>query len=156
MNGHETVAMTILSYDSVDPDQEDHYGSTPLSMAARNGRTEIVKVLLATGQVTFDSQDHFGRTSLWWARRRGNTDTEQVLLDYAKKRGIPVCDNDEFIEVSPISNNRISRWCDICTLSILEDEVFYKCRVCNGGNFNVCLECYKIGGHCLKDNHELA
>lgn len=100
-------------------------------------RQKIVKVLLATGQVTFDSQDRFGRTSLWWARRRGNTDTEQVLLDYAEKRGMPVYENDEFIVVSPISNDETSRWCDICTLSIPEDEVFYECGVCNGGNFDI-------------------
>ncbi|KAH7127259.1 hypothetical protein EDB81DRAFT_808987 [Dactylonectria macrodidyma] len=157
MNGHETVAMTLLGHDSVDPDQEDHYGSTPLSIAARHYRTEIVKVLLATGQVTFDSRDCFRRTSLWWARRRGNTDTEEVLLDYAEKRGMPVCDNDEFIEVGPISNNnRTSRWCNICTLGIPEDEVFYECGVCNSGNFHTCSECYKIGGRCLKDDHELA
>ncbi|KAH7140445.1 hypothetical protein B0J13DRAFT_557751 [Dactylonectria estremocensis] len=156
MEGHETVAITFLSHDSVDPDQEDHYGSTPLSIAARNGGTEIVKVLLATRQVTFDSQDRFGRTSLWWARRRGNTDTEQVLLDYAEKRGIPVCDNDEFIEVRPISNVGTSRWCDVCTLSILEDEIFYECGVCKGGDFDTCSECYKIGGRCLGDDHGLA
>ncbi|RYP39454.1 hypothetical protein DL767_002188 [Monosporascus sp. MG133] len=32
-NGHDAVAMALLRHDSVDPDQEDHYGSTPLSIA---------------------------------------------------------------------------------------------------------------------------
>ncbi|KAH7116582.1 hypothetical protein B0J13DRAFT_571237 [Dactylonectria estremocensis] len=148
--------MALLSHDSVDPDQEDHYGSTPLSIAVRNCRTEIVKVLLATGQVTLDSKDRFGRTSWWWARRCGNSDIEQALLDCAEKRGIAVCDNDELIEASPISKDQTFRWCDVCTLSIPEDEVFYHCEVCNGGDFDICSECYKIGGRCLGDDHKLA
>ncbi|KAF4415640.1 ankyrin repeats (3 copies) domain-containing protein [Fusarium austroafricanum] len=155
-NGHDTVAMTLLSHNSVDPDQEDHYGSTPLSIAVRNRRTEIVKVLLAAGQVTFDSQDRFGRTSWWWARRCGNTDIEQALLDYAENRGMAVCENDELIEVTLIPNDGTSRWCDVCTLSIPEDEVFYECGVCNGGDFNICSDCYKLGGRCLGGNHGLA
>ncbi|KAH7176016.1 hypothetical protein EDB81DRAFT_771722, partial [Dactylonectria macrodidyma] len=48
------------------------------------------------------------------------------------------------------------RWCDICTLGISVDETFYRCWICNGANFNICLECYNIGGRCLIEHHELA
>ncbi|KAH7142275.1 ankyrin repeat-containing domain protein [Fusarium sp. MPI-SDFR-AT-0072] len=154
MNGHDTVAMAILSHPSVDPDQEDHYGSTVLSIAVRNCRTEVVKALLATGQVTLDSQDCFGRTLWWWARRCGNTDIEQALHGYAEARGMAVCDND-LIQVSPVSNGKTFRCCHVCTLGIPEDGVFYKCGVCNDGDFAVCSECYQIGGRCLRQDHEL-
>jgi ankyrin repeat protein len=156
-NGHDAVAMALLRHDSIDPDQEDHYGSTPLSIAVRNSRIKIVNMLLATGQVSFHSQDRFGRTLWYWARRCGNIEIQQVLLDYAETRGIAVCENnDELIEEGPISNDGTSRWCDICTLSIPEDVVFYHCEVCNGGDFDICSRCYKIGGRCLGDDHGLA
>ncbi|KAH7231618.1 uncharacterized protein BKA55DRAFT_581161, partial [Fusarium redolens] len=119
--------MALLSHESVDLDQQDHYGSTPLSIAVRNCRPQIVKALLATGEVAFNSQDRFGRTLWWWARRSRNTDIQQALRDYSEKRGIAICNNDDFIEVSPISNYESSRWCDVCTLSIPENEVFYEC-----------------------------
>jgi hypothetical protein len=61
-NGHDTVKMALIRYDSTDLDQEDHYASTPLSIAVRNSRTEIVNMLLATGQVSFRTRDRFGRT----------------------------------------------------------------------------------------------
>jgi ankyrin repeat protein len=64
MNGHDTIAMAILSHKAIDVDQKGHYGSTLLSIAVRNCLTQIVKVLLATGQVNFDTQDCFGGT-LW-------------------------------------------------------------------------------------------
>ncbi|EWY79535.1 hypothetical protein FOYG_17336 [Fusarium oxysporum NRRL 32931] len=35
VNGHDTVTMAILSHEAVDLDQKDHYGSTLLSIAAR-------------------------------------------------------------------------------------------------------------------------
>ncbi|KAH7200665.1 hypothetical protein BKA60DRAFT_583016, partial [Fusarium oxysporum] len=60
------------------------------------------------------------------------------------------------MKVSPIFNDRISRWCDVCTLGIPQDEMFYKCGVCNGGDFDICSECYEIGGRCLGDDHRLA
>ncbi|EXL63853.1 hypothetical protein FOPG_19875 [Fusarium oxysporum f. sp. conglutinans race 2 54008] len=156
MRGHETVATLLLSHDSVDPDQEDHYGSTPLSIAVRNSRTEVVKILLATRRVALDSQDRFGRTPWWWARKCGNNDIEQALRDYAERNGILVCDNNESSEVGLTPNNQTSSWCDICTLGISEDEIFYICGICNGGDFYVCLECCNIGGQCLMEHHQLA
>ncbi|WKT54227.1 hypothetical protein QSH57_004811 [Fusarium oxysporum f. sp. vasinfectum] len=156
-NGHDTVIMALIHHDSIDLDQEDHYGSTPLSIAVRHSRTKIVNMLLATRQVSFHSQDRFGRTSWYWARRRGNTEIQQALLNYAEDRGIAVCENDgEAIEESFIPNDGTSRFCDVCTSSIPADVVFYHCEVCNSGDFDICPGCYKIGGRCLEDDHELA
>ncbi|KAH7230919.1 hypothetical protein BKA59DRAFT_504533 [Fusarium tricinctum] len=133
-NGHDTVAMALIRHYSINLDQEDDYGSTPLSVA-----------------------DRFGRTSWYWAKRCRNFEIQQLLLDYAEKRGIAVCENDgEVIEESFISNDGTSIFCDVCTLSIPEDVVFYHCEVCNGGDFDICPGCYQIGGRCLGDGHELA
>ncbi|RBR24095.1 uncharacterized protein FIESC28_03094 [Fusarium coffeatum] len=154
-HGHDDVAMALIRHGSINLDQEDRYGSTPLSIAIRNSCTEIVNMLLATGQVSFRSQDRFGRTPWYWAIRCGNTEIHDVLLDYAEKAGVAVSKNDgEVIEESFISSDGTSGWCDVCTLSISEDVVSYECKVCNGGDFDICLGCYKIGGRCLGDDHE--
>jgi len=155
MYGHDAIVITLLTNECVDPDLKDYYGSTPLSIAARNCRTEVVKMLLATGRVDFDSRDCFGQAPLWWARRRGNADIAQLLLENAKKRGILVCEDDAPMAAGLTSHDGTSRWCDVCTLTIPKDEVYYRCGVCSGGDFDICLECYKIGGRCLKDGHDL-
>ncbi|OWT42262.1 ankyrin repeats (3 copies) domain-containing protein [Pochonia chlamydosporia 170] len=147
--------MSLLSHQSVEPDRRDYYGSTPLSIAVRNNRIEIVKLLLATGQVTLDSRDTFGRTVLWWAGRSGSPDMEQTLLNYSEERGIPVCKNNAFINANLMSNDKISTWCDVCTLNIPNHQVSYQCHLCNGGDFYICSECYEIGGRCLGDDHVL-
>ena len=153
-NGHDSVVMMLLAH-HIDPDPKDHYGSTPLSITARSCRTEVVKSLLATVRVEVDCRDCFQRTPLWRARKGGSADVDQLLLGYAEKRGIPVCENDGCVEVSLKSHDGTSRGCDVCTLSIPQDDVYFSCGVCNGGNFDICLECYKIGGRCSKDGHEL-
>lgn len=58
--------------------------------------------------------------------------------------------------MSLISHDETSSRCDVCTLTIPENEVIYKCRVCYGGDFDICSDCYMIGGRCLGDDHELA
>jgi len=150
--GHDAIVMTFLNNECVDPDPKDHYGSTPLSIAARNCRIEVVKKLLATRRIDFDSQDCFGHTPLWWARRRGNAGIAQVLLE---KRGISACEGEAPVVACLTSDDETSGWCDICTLNIPKDEVYYQCGVCSGGDFYICLECYKIGGRCVKDGHDL-
>jgi ankyrin repeat protein len=147
--------MVLLTNKLVDPETKDHYGATPLLIAARHSRTEVVKWLLGTGCVDFDSRDCFGRTPLWWARKTGNADLVQLLLDSAETRGISVYESDAPLEVGLTPNNGASKWCDVCTLSILEDDAYYECEVCHRGDFDICLECYKIGGRCLKVDHKL-
>ncbi|RYC81153.1 hypothetical protein BFJ63_vAg15952 [Fusarium oxysporum f. sp. narcissi] len=156
MYGRDTVAMAILSHKSVDLDRKDHYGSTLLSIAVRNCRTQIVKMLLATGEVSLDTHDGFGRTLWWWARKYGNTDIKQALHDYAEKKVIAVCENDKSLAMSLILNEEASKRCAVCTLVIPENEVFYECGVCCGEGFEICSDCYTIGGRCLGDDHELA
>jgi ankyrin repeat protein len=90
--GRDSVISVILSENTVNPDEKDDYGSTPLSIAVRHGHLEVVKVLLATGIVACDSHDCFGRTVVGWAKRGGNTAIEKMLVDYSKERGIPICE----------------------------------------------------------------
>lgn len=149
--GYATFVGAILTADDVDPDRKDHYGLTPLSVAVRHGHTEIVKMLLATGSVTCDSRDCFGRSVSWWAKRMGNPDVQELLADHSKIRGIPIFD-ENFDEWSA-PNRPIRRCCDCCTLDISKDTVYYRCNICDGGDFDVCITCYELEGRCLQDGH---
>ncbi|KAK2599135.1 hypothetical protein QQS21_005396 [Conoideocrella luteorostrata] len=169
--GHGPVVRALLGHHSVEPDQKDIYGSTPLSIAVRHCHTEIVRMLLATGKVSLDLLDCFERTSWWWAKIYGDKETKQALLGYAEKTGKlgyaeeigklgyaeklgkEADENDESIDGYLVCNSEGLRYCDICTLSIDKVEVYYRCNLCNGGDFDVCLKCYEIGGHCLGNDH---
>jgi len=151
--GHETVVQQLLDK-GADTDMKDHYGSTPLSIAARQGHIEAVSLLLDTARVDIDSQNYFGRTPLWYATRYGYSDVAHVLRDSAEKSGISLYEDGLPVEVRSSSADGTSRWCDVCTLGIQKHDDYYECQVCNGGDFNVCLECYKSGGHCLEVDHE--
>ncbi|KAH8592645.1 ankyrin repeat-containing domain protein, partial [Bisporella sp. PMI_857] len=149
-NGHETLVAMLLNNKCVVPDLKDHYGATPLSLAARSCRVDVVKLLLATHCVNLNSQDSFGHTPLWWA---GNTGTAQALLEYAGRRGISIRESVTRIAASSTPSDKEIRSCDVCMLSIQEKDAYYNCSDCNGGDFDICLECYRIGGRCLEIGH---
>ncbi|KAH7120600.1 ankyrin repeat-containing domain protein [Dactylonectria macrodidyma] len=153
-SGLDTAVKLLLTHDDVDIDLRDKFGSTPLSLAARKGHTKVARLLLETGRVELDSRDNFGRTPLSWAKRHGHTDMVRLLIDYGNEKGVPF-DDGEPIKAGRTSSEEIDRWCDICTLSILKVDAFYKCKICNGGGFDICLECFEVGAHCFVDTHEL-
>ncbi|KAF6844647.1 ankyrin repeat domain-containing protein 52 [Colletotrichum musicola] len=153
--GHAVVVNVLSNWDSAFLDWKDHYGSTPLSAAARKGHVDVVKSLLATEAVNLDSRDQFGRTPLWWARRHGNAEVSQLLLESGKKRDISL-DVDWMVpEVNTRSHNSSFRCCDVCLFSISEDCSYFLCSVCNGGDFDICLDCFNCGGRCPEESHVL-
>lgn len=126
-NGYGAVVTSILSDSVVDQNQIDHGGSTLYSIGVRNSHAEVVKILLDTEIVACDSWGYFGRSVFWWAKGRGNGDIEKILFDYAKKRGISLC-GDENGEVMLISHDTTSRYCHVCTLSDPDITVYYDVR----------------------------
>ncbi|EEP79601.1 conserved hypothetical protein [Uncinocarpus reesii 1704] len=154
--GNATLARVLLSGDYCDnPDLEDHYGCTSLSIAVRHCHTTVVEILLATGHVSLESKDCFGRSPLCWARRRGYTGIEQLLLDYAETKSLLMCENNPSAYFSPGTGVKKCRWCDVCTLDIPENNSFFSCGICNGADFDICLDCYAGGARCLEEPHIL-
>lgn len=154
VNGSERLTEWLLADKRVEPDLRDHYSSTPLSAAVIHGHQELVRLLLASQRVKLDSKDDFGRSPLWWARRNGYPHILRSLLDEAERRGIFVCISDLPVERIPMPDNERTRYCDVCTLW-LEASLHYHCKLCNGGDFDICLECFKKGARCLEDRHVL-
>lgn len=154
-NGQDTVVMTLLSTEPFNLDPKDFYGSTPLSIAVRHGYITAIKLLLDTKRVDINVEDCFGRTSLWWARKSRNMDVTQLILDFADIKGISLRESEKSTVDGLAHSDETSKWCDVCTLSILKDDLHYGCEVCNRGDFDMCSECYKIGGRCLEGDHRL-
>jgi ankyrin repeat protein len=154
-DGHEDLLQLLLADQRVQPNFKDHYALTPLSVAAAHGQEESVKLLLAIEGVDLQAKDSFDRTPLWWTSKNGNSRIAKLLLKNAAERGI-IITTEHLPVVSPGTYDRDwSRWCDVCTLGIQEGIICYKCGTCNGGDFDICLECFELGAHCLDNSHVL-
>lgn len=144
----EVVNLIIGSSHTQTLDEADHWGSTPLSLAARFGWADIIKTLLDTGTVEVESSDKFSRTTIWWATSR-NHDAAARLL--AGTDGTEIEEGEAVQEQKP----EIGILCDICWLDV-SYQIFANCGICNGGDFDVCSACLSLGGHCFDETHELA
>ncbi|KAF3182641.1 hypothetical protein TWF788_005955 [Orbilia oligospora] len=65
---------------SADINPRSKSGSTPLSLAAREGHLKVFQQLLATGQVDADRKDNSGETPLFKAAMRGHQEIVKDLL----------------------------------------------------------------------------
>jgi ankyrin repeat protein len=81
-NGHEAVAIRLLSSSKVNADAKDTEGQTPLSYAAGYGHVAIAGQLLSSGKVDPNSLDlDFFRSPLSWAAMNGHTAVVKLLLE---------------------------------------------------------------------------
>ncbi|KAF5675217.1 ankyrin repeat domain-containing protein [Fusarium circinatum] len=149
----EVVNLIIASSQIQTLDEADHWGSTPLSIAARFGHVGILRRLIYTGAVEVESSDRFGRTTAWWAASR-NHDAAVRLLARTNVHGDLGTDVEES-EAVQRQLLEIEAYCDICWLDVLPGQTRVHCGICNGGDFDMCSACVSLGGHCLDATHEL-
>jgi ankyrin repeat protein len=143
--GRFKVMQVLLSRRATDVDTNDRYNASLLFAATRNGHEEAVCVLLSHGTVSLDSMDASGRTIHFWA---GRTNNPRLVVLINRYTGIASALNDA-------DDNRMNSgsallrdtagWCDVCTLDVRSDCEYYKCAVCDRGDFLICLECFKFG-----------
>ncbi|KAK4444779.1 hypothetical protein QBC34DRAFT_384994 [Podospora aff. communis PSN243] len=74
-------ALAMLLQHCEDPNPQDSYGNTPLSLAADGGHEAAVKLLLATDGVEIDVRNVRRRTPLHEAAQRGHKVIVKLLLD---------------------------------------------------------------------------
>ncbi|KAI1053810.1 hypothetical protein LB507_007482 [Fusarium sp. FIESC RH6] len=125
-------------------DARDHWGSTPLSLAAREGHVDIVRILLATKLVDKNSSDDLGRTVEWWATQQGYSEILTLITGTG----------DQQAHGKRKDEGAAMFECDICC-SMIFDETSYHCGLCNGGDFDICVDCFERGGRCLDSIHEM-
>jgi len=74
-----------LTRQSVPPDKQDVWGTTPLWHAAAQGHTDIVRVLLATKAVDVNATSISKRTPLFWPAADGHVKVIELLLNHGAK-----------------------------------------------------------------------
>lgn len=174
MRGREAVVMAFLSTDTTDIDMRDSYDSTPLSIAARHGHSGIVRqLLLRKPRLMLAHPDRFGRSPLRWATLRGHVEVAQLIVVHGLERDISVeQDGEKYAEEKnqegegsevmskptttiegASASGSASRECHVCTLSISQEDAYHHCLACNGGDFDICQECFDLGARCLDSAH---
>ncbi|PQE16123.1 Ankyrin repeat-containing domain protein [Rutstroemia sp. NJR-2017a BBW] len=121
---------------------KDRYNITPLSSASIRGHEKVSEVLLATDETCIHSSDCFGRTLIWSAKRRRNTQLIKLVHPYAARAGLEIDDFDENEKSEPVTWNSPLDWCNNCTSYIRHGSDYYKCGICDGEHFYICLECF--------------
>ncbi|KAH6881081.1 hypothetical protein B0T10DRAFT_494765 [Thelonectria olida] len=152
-SGHHDVVGVLIAVGRIPLKIKDWNGSTALFAAVRNGYANVVELLLTAGGMAFVGQDGFSRTLAWWARRTGNSGVLQLLLQHAERTGSSIHEESSPIDTISIPFNK-SAWCDACKLSISDGSDYY-CKLCDGGKFCLCVECFSIGIRCRNGMHEL-
>ena len=152
-HGNGSVKL-LLATDYVNIDSVDRYNSTPLSIAARTGHRDVVTFLLSQS-LSLNVKDNFGRTPLWWARRTGYSYIADLLLKKYQENGILIQEVDLPTMIISVPSDKSSRYCDICVLGISKEDTYYHCRVCNGGDFDICEGCFTMKAYCLDQSHTL-
>ncbi|KAJ5100272.1 hypothetical protein N7456_006324 [Penicillium angulare] len=153
--GRMEVVQQLLSY-GADINTKDRYGSTPLSAPVRNGHDATFACLCVSLGGKILLEDSLGHSLLWWAKKSGKPMLVTAITKIAQISGHKICDTDLFVETSSVSSGESGRVCDVCTRSFSAGAAYQHCSICQGGNFDVCLECFEMGMGCLNESHELA
>ena len=153
-SGHVDILKLLLDK-QVDLNAQDSYKATALSFAARHGKVAAVETLLSDPRVEFQSKDVFGRSALVWASLKGKSDVVRALVEKYAEAHISTR-NMELPDARP--SNKIDKSgmsCDVCSLKIADADLSYHCSTCDGGDFDVCPDCFENGISCYDKSHKL-
>ncbi|KAK4945477.1 hypothetical protein LTR10_015373 [Elasticomyces elasticus] len=74
------VVRILLATNKVNVNPRDHFGRTPLTLAASHGYDAVVKVILTSGRANIEAQADGKRTPLWLAACFGHMPVVKLLL----------------------------------------------------------------------------
>ncbi|CAN9361213.1 unnamed protein product [Alternaria alternata] len=146
--GHEELLEFLISNHSVQQ-LHDYYDRTLLWWAAAGGDTATVETLINQHNIDSQEADRYGRKPSWIATKKGHG-AVAILLDGWSE------ETDKEQKASPrVSNNPPRLECDVCTSSIPISARHYHCKLCIGGDWDVCEDCRKMGATCMESAHTL-
>jgi ankyrin repeat protein len=148
----DATVLTLLLSSGISTFERDQYGRTPLHVAATRGHSEGFRALLVAG-IDCEVQDNFGRTALSDALTRGRNDVAKIIRAFSLKD--PIAMDELACRIAQLTDVPRGVSCDICCARILIGESFYSCRLCNGGDFDICELCHHVGARCLDSTHNL-
>jgi len=80
----------------------------------------------------------------------------RMLLNAAEQKGIDISADNNLVLDSSDPINMSTRFCDVCTRYFGRANLRFSCRICNSGDFDICMECHDtFGARCLDQSHIL-
>lgn len=146
--GNTEVVSLLSNFTNVNA--RDRFGRTPLHAAAVGGHSNTIRFLITVENIDTTPQDIFGSTPLTDAIKRQNDEAAALL----RQSTADLMDITGYQIHSP-QEPRSGRMCDICLGLIMPCDWFYHCRICLGGDFDICKICVDCESHCLDGNHTL-
>ncbi|KAM3457929.1 hypothetical protein MY5147_007412 [Beauveria neobassiana] len=155
MRGNRDVVDTLVQNYPVNLACRDIWGSTALSMAVRNGRTEIARALLMRlePEEVHKDMDNLGRSIYLWATRSGDMEMLGILQDYCNTHGLVPTTDLSSVDVDAASFAEFNCWCDVCGQCSIHDRDTKACMVCDEGEFLICAYCRDMGAGCRGKDH---
>jgi hypothetical protein len=149
--GYIEAVQLLLEHGAL-PNAKDRYHSTPLIAAVRNGHKAVVQHFLEIDGIEVDFGRTLNQTLFLWAKQSGSAEVVELLQRYAKKVGIKISESEQNMECSPDTWGFASRYCDIC-YRFISSGPYYRCEICAGGDFDICLKCSEGDFQCQDSSH---
>jgi hypothetical protein len=121
----------------------------------RFGHEAVVELLLAKNNIDPNQRDKFGLTPLFFAAKNEYPDVVKLLLEKCRENDIVIYDEDVNISTPRAADDQSRVFCNICLSSIPDTDIHYHCRICDGGDFDICRECIASEHLCLDHSHKL-
>ncbi|KAJ5329918.1 hypothetical protein N7452_010308 [Penicillium brevicompactum] len=143
-------------------DIPDNRIRTPLFLATLYGQEESVRILVSKG-ASLDIATCAGRTPLSFANDTKDQVSE-IENDIMRRIWIWLTHPSEIkLDMQRIKNSSKKTWrdevvrmeCDWCLKPASEYDTVLHCDTCNGGDFDIDLECLYAGGSCHDKGHTL-
>ncbi|KAJ5497839.1 hypothetical protein N7453_006890 [Penicillium expansum] len=149
--GCSQIVRLLLSYSAL-ANVTDHYKTTPLCAAVRNGHAKEVKLLLPLTNIEKHFEDGLGRNLAWWAKMSGCAEIINLVQQHVQKLGFEICESDLSLESSPVPFIGAGTYCKVCTRQMIYRHPYYCCKTCY--EFHICQECSGFGVQCLDASHD--
>ena len=146
--GRLRIVKLLYQYNPSLLNMSDLHGATALSLAVRRQRKEVVKFLIEIPDIDYDLMDIFGKDVMSWLATIGMNETDTYTTKHDQLALV-------FGKLAQVSTDYTESWCDVCMLFFDANNRRWHCKLCHGGDFDICQECRDRGAYCLNREHEL-
>ena len=109
---------------------------------------ESVRSLLYTTGINIDLRDALGRNAYMDASQRGFPEIAKLLQQNTDEAMHPMTEACPFRQPSRKS-------CNICHISVYQDQICYHCNICDGEDVDICRFCFANGASCSDPTQQM-
>jgi hypothetical protein len=120
--------------------------------AAANDGASTVEFLLHKLHADPNIADDCGRTPLAIATKSGYRNVVHILQGHCD---VGASEKELEAGLARRFKKRSTLICDVCQVFILAADFHFHCRICGGGDWDICAECKELGMSCRDKSHQL-